>query len=382
MAKQKFLVRFAKQLLAGMGVVYFKRPNLVPPGRKPRAFVVTRFLNSTVVSLGRFVWLSGEVSQSSLRARWWPQRINCSAQPDEKTERFVLSSFLNAVVPDEAWLRVPASSNRLDEGDYLVLGTGPQLVDGTGFRSNQYYHFLLQAVPAWLLLEKEEALLLKVQGAKDWQKSVLEALDIPFQLEVPDGPLSSQLVRRKGLNPTKTAVVALRKRLQASIGQPPRLGAVSENQPQPRPRILFINRTASTSLHMERMVSNLAEVEKVLKTIGDVRSEDLGSKSFRDQFNLVNWADVLCGPHGAGLSNISLHLGAKPPGVIELVSERRIPPHFERLSHILGFNFRRVFVSETPQGELFVNPQKLVEAVQEAARPLMEANGMLRLKTE
>lgn len=363
-------VRLAKQILVTLGVAYFKLPYLTTPGGKPWAFVLTHFLGSTVVSVGRFVWISGALRATSPLGQIWPQKSRWSPKSAEQNDYFVLSSFLNALVPDEAWTTATVSSSHLQENDYVILGKGSRLVDGSAFRAHNYFHFLLQAVPAWVLLEKDQALILKVRGIKDWHQSVCEALTIPLK-PVAQGELlspSSTLHHTKGLDPTKIAVAALRKQVRTSIGGPIHsLGGV-ENSPHQPLRVLLINRTPSTSRHADRIISNLEEVDEVLRAVFEVKIEDFANKSFREQFDLVNWAHVVCGPHGAGLSNVALNIRGKPPGVVEIVHHLKVPWHFERLCKILGFSFQRVFVSGTGGREMVVDPQELADAIRRSNR--------------
>lgn len=374
MAKESRPVRFAKQVLRAAGVEFFKRPNLTSPGRKPWAFVLTRYLESTIICVGRFVWLLGSLGQRPKFTRLWPYRTSWQTLKPQPVDRFVLSSFLNAVLPDESWVTLPTASSHLQDADYLVLGTGSQLIDGTSLLAHNYFHFLLQAVPVWLLLDADQALLLKVQGVKHWHESACAELDIPLRREVAEQSPSSKVVRRKGLYPTQMAVSSLRKRVQETVGVTIDLESRSEIEPHRHPRILFVNRTPSNSAHMDRMISNLGDVEKALRAVGEVKIEDLGGKSFPEQISLVNWADVLCGPHGAGLSNLALHLRSNALGVVELVHHQNVRWHFERLSYILGFDFRRVFVSETTDRQMVIDTVELAGTIREITWPSRKAN--------
>lgn len=360
--------RLTKQVFRKIGVAFFKRPNETLLGPKPYALVLTNFFDSTLLSFGRFVWLTGALNRSSGKISIWPTTTKRLPQNTRSDDRFVLSSFLNTVVRDESYRVTSIFSRELEDADYLVLGDGSHLVDGSTIRAHNYFHFLLQAVPAWLLLDADQALVLKIRGIRDWQKSVCKELEIPWSLEARAVPVTSEMVSSKGMYPTRIAVSALRERIHSTIVKPADPDADNEEgSPRPR-RILFVNRTQSTSLHAERMISNLKEVREELGSVFEVKIEDLGSKSFREQFHLVNWADVLCGPHGAGLSNAALHLQPKSLCIVELVNDENVRWHFERLAQIIGSHFQRFFVGGTGAHGMIVDPQELIRAINEVSQ--------------
>lgn len=87
-----------------------------------------------------------------------------------------------------------------------------------------------------------------------------------------------------------------------------------------------------------RAIVNSDTVFRVLQERG-FESHVLEDYPFRKQMQLFMEADVIAGPHGAGLANM---LFADDPVVIELLPEKFVKPHFYFLASIMGFEYEGV----------------------------------------
>lgn len=101
----------------------------------------------------------------------------------------------------------------------------------------------------------------------------------------------------------------------------------------------------------ERKVSNYRELEKEL----DKRGFDIvvaESLSFREQIKVFHSADIILGPHGAGMANI---MWGDDPLVIELFPENYIVGSIKYFADILGFHHEIIVSESTPNRDLVVN---------------------------
>lgn len=106
-----------------------------------------------------------------------------------------------------------------------------------------------------------------------------------------------------------------------------------------------INPSADRRLYISRQradrgrkVSNYNESMAVLQERG-FESHVLEDYSFERQMKLFMEADVIAGPHGAGLANM---LFAENPLVVELFPETVLKPQFYFLASILGFEYEAI----------------------------------------
>ncbi|AVG24672.1 glycosyltransferase [Pontimonas salivibrio] len=363
MSKSFRFNRLAKDLLTRTGVGFFKRPSEVSLRGRPWCTVLTRFENSSFISVGPFFWFRGRFGKTSLKERSTTRGSDSSLHSDYQKQPFILSSLLNGSVKDESWYLSAVVPREISKGDFWVLGGDKNLIDGTRLRAHNYFHFLLQAVPVYLTLGRGASLLIQLRGLKNWHKSVCAHLNIPLRPASSVEVVNWDLVRSPGLYPATIAVNALRNQLRNARGGSSFLRSHQDVKQDDRPRVLIINRTEATSLHKERLLGNLVELESVLRAHVHLKVADLGTMPFREQIHLINWADVLCGPHGAGLGNMALHFQPEPPEVIELVHHSNVRWHFERLASILGFGYQRVFLREGFNGQLFVEPGELLSVI-------------------
>jgi len=131
-------------------------------------------------------------------------------------------------------------------------------------------------------------------------------------------------------------------------------------------RIYISRRNASY-----RQVINEADLEPILQKLGFhiISCETL---SFEKQISLFKSAEIVCGPHGAGLSNIAFC--QKNASVLEIAMEERISiavgAVFWELACAAGLDYHVLSASRIPvdeanghDGALYVDPQKFEAAL-------------------
>lgn len=85
----------------------------------------------------------------------------------------------------------------------------------------------------------------------------------------------------------------------------------------------------------ERMVVNQNQLNGILEKHG-FETYKLETLPFKEQLEIFYEADVIMGPHGAGLLNM---IFADNPIIIELFPESVIKPHFYYLAHMFNFDY-------------------------------------------
>lgn len=103
-----------------------------------------------------------------------------------------------------------------------------------------------------------------------------------------------------------------------------------------------------------RKVTNRSQLNDILEKYG-FKAFKLETLSFKTQLQIFSEADVIMGPHGAGLVNM---LFAEDPTIIELFPESYVGPHFYRLSDRLGFDYRHL-ITENKGEDLIIDVGKL-----------------------
>jgi len=103
-----------------------------------------------------------------------------------------------------------------------------------------------------------------------------------------------------------------------------------------------------------RMMVNYGEVMNLLRKRG-FESYVLEEMLFKEQVKLFMEAEVVIGPHGAGLVNM---IFADDLTVVELHPRDTIRPHFYYLSDLLGFGYESM-ITESEDGNIVVDTQDL-----------------------
>lgn len=104
----------------------------------------------------------------------------------------------------------------------------------------------------------------------------------------------------------------------------------------------------------ERKVENIDEIRAVLEKY-EFKICRLENLSFSEQLDLFANANVVMGPHGAGLVNM---IFSRDPTVIELFPKSVIKPHFYNIAKILSFDYQ-AHISSNTGNNLIVDPNRL-----------------------
>ena len=143
-------------------------------------------------------------------------------------------------------------------------------------------------------------------------------------------------------NPSRDDLGWLRQKVRSGI---------ERNKRREQNKRIYISRQKTGSEHTSsRKVINYNEVEDVLGEFG-FKSYVLEELSFQDQAELFINAEVIMGPHGAGLVNM---IFSDDPLIIELFPKNKLKPHFYYISEIMGFEYEAV-VSDNEGDDLVVD---------------------------
>jgi hypothetical protein len=194
-----------------------------------------------------------------------------------------------------------------------------------------YFHWLYDVLPRFLLLERagvlrDDAVLIVPELRYDYQRDSLERLGVDrrrcFEVRAPTRVVAEEIVATTGhrnyeyVEPWTTRFLADR------LGSP-----VSP----PRRRI-YINRHDAEL----RKLTNEQHLERALGVLG-IESVGLDGLPFVEQVELFASADLIVGPHGAGLSNIAFC----SPGtrVVELLGDGLSWSVYEHLARDHGLRY-------------------------------------------
>jgi len=276
----------------------------------------------------------------------------------------------NCHLLDFGMVRFPG---RHDEGtisQYVHHGYLPRLqkVEGTlgvlsyGWSSSNYFHFLLEAIPKLRLFAKAGVSYDKLYApmARPYHHELLSLFGVDTKQVIPESyyahvqadvvqvPSHQQLVREEqtrflfetaARHPWSKVKQEPRKRIYISRGRTKIRNCVNENQFMPQ-----LERLGFQRYYLETM-------------------------SVREQIELFQQADVIMGPHGAGLANMVF----APAGtqVIELATPYRPYDCFAQLAASCGHPFYWHFAQpvdgnrETEESNLWVDGDNLIDSLHE-----------------
>ncbi|WP_424014956.1 glycosyltransferase family 61 protein [Halorubrum xinjiangense] len=106
----------------------------------------------------------------------------------------------------------------------------------------------------------------------------------------------------------------------------------------------------------ERMVVNQNQLNEILEKYG-FETYKLETLPFKEQLEIFYKADIIMGPHGAGLLNM---IFADNPTIIELFPESVIKPHFYFLADMFDFDYTSM-VTKSEGNNLIIDPDELDE---------------------
>jgi len=225
---------------------------------------------------------------------------------------------------------------------------------------NSYYHWLLEYLPRLQALKKYEEStgrlpkILIAPDAPSWMCEQLDFFGLGDRIIRWNGRKAKverlitsthRLHNRDNFNPSKTDWEWLKSK---AVGQSTDTTDYSDR--------VFVSRADAD----ERRITNESELMSELTMLGFKRYT-LTEMNFEDQVSLFNNAEIIVGPHGAGLSNIIF--GPDNLTLVEIFSNTDIRPHFYRIATILGHDYH-CSVEKASGDDIKVNIPSLVEQIQ------------------
>lgn len=219
---------------------------------------------------------------------------------------------------------------------HLILPKLPRVVRraecvavATTYRSDIYYHWLLDTLPRLHLLQRSRLAIDKIviPCSAPYQQASLDML----------GLSTAQIVSERGMHVQASSLVV--PTMPGVPGNPPRWACdylrkslLSTVKRSSHSRRIYISRAKASS----RTVINENELLPLLERFG-FRTLYLEELSLQEQINEFSQAEAIVAPHGSGLANLVFC----PPGacVIELFSPNYINVMYWALSSHLGLDY-------------------------------------------
>lgn len=142
-------------------------------------------------------------------------------------------------------------------------------------------------------------------------------------------------------NPSLTDIEWLRDRMRSNVTVASDINQIKK---------IYISRQGATN----RSVDNYEQVGRVLEK-HEFQSVKLESLHFNKQLRLLANAEVICGPHGAGLVNM---IFADEPDIVEILPDSDIRPHFYYLSDMLDLDYHPL-IADTREKDMTVDTTQL-----------------------
>lgn len=134
--------------------------------------------------------------------------------------------------------------------------------------------------------------------------------------------------------------------------------AISSGSKFENGRKIYISRQEADT---GRKVINYDMLTSRLESYG-FESVVLESLPIQRQFEILVGADMIIGPHGAGLANM---IFADDPVIIELLPESHIKPSFYMISKTMGFEYRCVICESRDNDDMIVDVDELSDILDE-----------------
>ena len=259
----------------------------------------------------------------------------------------------NKVLPNISYQQVNGEHKNAEFNTVFKVGT-PRIIKNLngnvlslvqGASGNNYFHFLFDVVTKIILCDK----IIKLKyidnyylpGCSDWQKKILSTFDI-----YEDRMIDSRMVRHVKAD----EVLAIEHPwynsgfVQEQIKNLPEwiihllrekfLNYAKKFEANDK---IFIDRSDSHYSHCK--LENNEEIINYLSEKG-FQSYQVSKLDFFEQIYLFNNAKIIIGPHGAAFTNIIFSkVGLK---IIELVPHNHKTVKCEKISNILGFNYKKI----------------------------------------
>ncbi|WP_171814979.1 glycosyltransferase family 61 protein [Halovivax ruber] len=113
-----------------------------------------------------------------------------------------------------------------------------------------------------------------------------------------------------------------------------------------------------------RRVKNYGELTRLLEQF-DIEPYVLEDLSFEEQMRLFSNAEVIIGPHGAGLTNM---IAANDPLIVELLPDKIMKPHFHHIAKSMNFQYEPFVTTASTEG-LKVDTTALEKHLRALQRP-------------
>ncbi|MBA2113680.1 glycosyltransferase family 61 protein [Bremerella alba] len=276
----------------------------------------------------------------------------------------------NCHLLDFGMIRFPGMSDDGVIPQYLHQGYLPRLrkVSGTvgvisfGWSSSNYFHFLIEAIPKLRLFAKSGVQVdnLYAPMSRSYQREMLSLFGVDTNKVIPE----SHHAHVQGDNvyvPNNQHAVRSEETqflFETAAGQP-----WSKVKQEPR-KLVYVSRGRMKL----RNCLNENEFMPKLEKLGFERHY-LETMSVREQVELFQQADVIMGPHGAGLGNMVF----APPGtkVIELGTPYRPYDCFAELSAACGHSFYWYLANPvdgnmvTDESNMWVDADSLIDFLHE-----------------
>jgi hypothetical protein len=223
-----------------------------------------------------------------------------------------------------------------------------------------YYHWTVECLLRIRLLERygaetgEYPTLLVPADRSSWMDESLAFADYAGPVEGWDGGIAraKRLVVPTFPDPIPAECRWLHDRIRAGVGVAGTDG--SEDADEDGERIYVSRRDATV-----RRVVNRDMVRRVLDEF-DIQPYVLSDLSVREQIDLFARADLVVGPHGAGLTNV---VYGDEMGVVELFGSKLMAT-FDRLSELMGHEYTALQCRQDGL-DVRVNPERLRAAIRE-----------------
>ena len=223
-------------------------------------------------------------------------------------------------------------------------------------RHPNYYHWMIETVPRIRYLEKyvaqtgNEVTLLIPSGLPAWASQTLDLLGWPnSKIEILSSPAVhvENLVLPSFPEPNVNDLQWIRKRILENESPDADATDFGKN--------IYISRSNA----IERRVINEEEVMNALSKYNFERFH-LEERSLSQNAHMFNNAELIVGPHGAGLTDL---IFSTDGSVLELFGSKVKQP-YERLSSILGIKYESLGCSPKST-DIVVDPERLETKVQD-----------------
>ncbi|AZH26315.1 glycosyltransferase family 61 protein [Haloplanus aerogenes] len=220
-----------------------------------------------------------------------------------------------------------------------------------------YYHWTVECLIRIRLLERygaetgEYPTLVVPADRASWMDESLAMADYAGPVEGWDGGIAhaDRLLVPTFPDPIPTECRWLHDRMRKAAG------VIGEDDGDGADERIYVSRADATV----RRVSNWSAVRRVLGEFG-IEPYTLSDLNVREQITLFSRAELVVGPHGAGLTNV---VYGDNLGVVELFGSKQMAT-FDRLAELLGYRYTAV-QCQSDGLDVRVDPEQLRTTIRE-----------------